>query len=201
MKPTMLITGGSRGIGKACADYFRATHRVITVARSGDVTHRGDLTNPAFLTGLLEAYPTLQVLINNAGGARDGFRATAMLNFVAFGVLLDHYARHMQGGHIINITSNAAHGAEAFEQGYGEMWATTPKRLWYCAAKHAAKGLSEMLARACPAVKITNIEPGKVDSHRAGIQMPHVGVGELPHLIAWILAQPYQINTINFTPK
>jgi NAD(P)-dependent dehydrogenase (short-subunit alcohol dehydrogenase family) len=134
----------------------------------------------------------VDVLINNAGGSLKRLRPTAMLNFVAAGILLEHYCTTMQGGHIITISSNAAYGAEAYNCGYSEM---PMQRIAYCAAKRAVKFLSNALSRAHPTVKITSLEPGRVGGKSA------VQYKDIPRIIQWVLEQNFQVNTLNFVPK
>ena len=43
----MLITGASKGIGKACSKYFKNKYEVVTVSRT-DSTICGDLTDITF---------------------------------------------------------------------------------------------------------------------------------------------------------
>ena len=41
----MLITGGSKGIGRAFAEHFKDKYEIVTVARTGNVTEKGDITD------------------------------------------------------------------------------------------------------------------------------------------------------------
>jgi 3-oxoacyl-[acyl-carrier protein] reductase len=84
----VLITGGSKGIGAACADVFlREGCSVVLVARDaaklaeaardlaapGSVeTCAADLSSPAERTRLREAHPDIDILINNAGAIPAG---------------------------------------------------------------------------------------------------------------------------------
>src|SRR5262249_41526129 len=75
---TILITGASRGIGRALVDeaLARGARRVYAGAR-GDLPHADgrvtrlalDVTNPAQVSQAAAAVPDLDVLVNNAGVA------------------------------------------------------------------------------------------------------------------------------------
>ena len=104
-KKTIVITGGSDGIGAAAARALvGAGHRVILVGRNPEKTkkvaaelgcpyHLADyakLSDVARLAGELNAYERIDVLANNAGGAQkertlteDGFERTFQINLLA----------------------------------------------------------------------------------------------------------------------
>jgi len=196
----MLITGASKGIGKACRNHFFNQYQVITIARTGLVTERGDLTNLNFIRYVVNKHPVVDVLINNVGGGLKGCYAVSFINYIVPCLFMEHYISTMKSGHIINIVSNAAYGAEAYDQGYPKMIANNPDRLWYCASKNALKFASNALARSRLGIKITSIEPGKVDNRGIGLQEPCIQVADIPLVIEWVLAQPFQVNTLHFTP-
>lgn len=84
---TVLVTGGSQGIGQATAAAFRdagaGVHITGTRAGAGDyasdlaglIYHRADMGRPEDRAALAEAIPALDILVNNAGmGAADEYR-------------------------------------------------------------------------------------------------------------------------------
>ena len=104
---TILITGGSKGIGSKLATYFSFQNcNVITVARSGDVTEIGDITDEEFRKYLSMKY-TPHIFINNAGIAKESFENITMTNGYAAVDLLHRFYEKMTQGHIINIGSAA----------------------------------------------------------------------------------------------
>lgn len=130
-KTTVLVTGASRGIGKALAEHYaRNGAHLIAVARrrgeaAGDVQWvEADLTSPqgwdAVIATVRDLGVPLDVLINNAGiqqaidldaAAPDTFRADAVreiaVNLTAPLVLAQALLPFMRrpGGTIVNVTS------------------------------------------------------------------------------------------------
>jgi NAD(P)-dependent dehydrogenase (short-subunit alcohol dehydrogenase family) len=156
---TVLVTGGGRGIGRACAlSCASAGARVIAVARtkndlemlraeSGGAieTWTHNVTEPDFW-GALERRRDIDVLINNAGTNRlqnltdvddDTLDLLLTLNVRAAFKTSQAVAKSMltriRGGSIIHISSQMGHvGA--------------PKRSVYCMTKHAIEGLTKAMA-------------------------------------------------------
>lgn len=95
---TMLITGASRGIGKAIADYF-CDYNIIGLS-----SQDGDLRNEAFRNDIINRYKP-DVFINNAGVISDNITEILEVNTIAAIHLLDGFYHKMNNGHIINIGS------------------------------------------------------------------------------------------------
>ena len=129
---TIVITGASDGIGAASAAQLAAKgHRVVVVGRSPEKTERvaralgapshladfADLAQVRVLAAeLLESYPRIDVLANNAGGVfahertQDGFDKTFQVNHLA-PFLLTHLLMDclVQSGASVIQTSSRAH--------------------------------------------------------------------------------------------
>jgi NAD(P)-dependent dehydrogenase (short-subunit alcohol dehydrogenase family) len=170
---TVLVTGGGRGIGRACvASCADAGARVIAVARTkadleslkaeiGEVeTHAADVTDPQFYREL-ESRVDIDVLVNNAGTNRlqdlaevddETLDLLLALNVRSAFKVSQSVARSMigarRGGSIIHISSQMGHvGA--------------PKRSVYCMTKHAIEGLTKAMAieLAPHAIRVNAVAP------------------------------------------
>ena len=164
----VLITGASRGIGRACAEAFAsAGHRVTAIARTAEQLAAlrdkyGDHIEPlvADLTQELTLTTIYDVVVLNAafyapGGlldARDVYAESFVLN-----VLANHHLarqllpgmRERGGGHLIVIGSTATDR-------------TSPHMTAYAATKKALRGLYEgwELELTDTGVRTTLIAPG-----------------------------------------
>jgi len=185
-KPVAIITGASRGIGRAIALRLSSRFDIVAVARSdeeletlaqeierlgGSCRPRAvDITNPEAVSSALSGIDA-QILVNNAGVGitkpfmeltRDEWRQMVDVNFNALydvtrAVLPGMLAR--QSGHIVVIGSIA--GRSAFVGG-----------TCYAATKHAVMGFTEslMLEVRESGVKVSVVNPGAVAtdfSHRS----------------------------------
>lgn len=187
MSQTWLITGSSRGIGRALAEaVLDAGHRLVATARdpaqlAGLAARHGDsvrvvaldVTDPAAAQAAVDTavdrFGRLDVLVNNAGYGNvgsvedtplDEFRRQIETNL--FGTIIVTKAaipvmREQRSGHIIQFSSVG-----------GRLGA--PGRAPYSAAKWGVEGFSEVLAAemALVGVKVTVIEPGGFRTDFAG---------------------------------
>lgn len=177
-KKIAVITGASSGIGAASARQLAAAgYFVILGARREDkiqalaqelrgAAHVLDVADTASVEAFCATVPdNVHVLVNNAGGA-IGLEPLAQARDEDW---LQMYQTNVMGlmrvtrallpklqtgkGHIVNITSTA--GRETYPNGAG-----------YCAAKHAARAVTETLRldlNGTP-VRITDIAPGMVET-------------------------------------
>lgn len=176
--PTAIVTGASRGIGRAVAIRLSRDHRVVAIARdkqrlqelNAEITASGgecfllplDLTKPAEIDAALEG-AVADVLVNNAGVITK--KPFTKLTPTDWHEMMDvnvnslfHVTRKVLPGmiarghgHIINIASIA--GRSAFAGGTG-----------YVATKHAVLGFSESLMLEVRefGVKVSVVMPGSV---------------------------------------
>ena len=181
-----LITGASRGIGRAIASaYAAAGADLVLAARSQDeldtiaATVRAlgrdcrvlptDLAEPEEVTALAAAAGPLDILVNNAGaGVWAPVAELTLADYeLMFGVnmravfLLTRAVlpgmRARGSGQIITIASTSSR------------WAYAEGTL-YCASKFAVLGFSEALARELrpEGIRVTAILPGQVNTYLGG---------------------------------
>ena len=177
-RQTALISGASRGIGRAIALRLSATYHIVAVARSGSQLdslaseiheaggtcdgRQADLSNPQDIVRSLDGVHA-DVLVNNAGVGflkpfleltPEEWRTMVDVNFNALYYVTRAVLPGMierQRGHIVVIGSIA--GRSAFVGG-----------TCYGATKHAVMGFSEslMLEVRDKGVKVSVINPGSV---------------------------------------
>jgi len=179
---TVVVTGGSRGLGAGIVQaYLDAGDRVATCARSttpqvekwlGDPSLAGrflfrevDLSNreqtSAFVGDVIEAWDSIEVLVNNAGVARDGILGLTSdddidtvidLNLKGTLHITRLVSRRMLArgtGHIVNISSIVG------LSGYRGLAV-------YSATKAALDGLTRALARELGSrgITVNSVAPG-----------------------------------------
>lgn len=166
---TVLVTGGSRGIGfgvaKAFADSGASVHITGTRSSAGDYDndlspftyHQCRLGEENERDALAEAIETLDVLVNNAGGSGDNeFEAAGVadvlnVNLVAAADLCYRFQEKLAAtkGAIINLSSIGGKiGMRDFPA--------------YSASKHAMDGFTKSLADkwARSGIRINAVAPG-----------------------------------------
>ncbi len=140
---SVLITGGSRGIGKAVAVLYRDKGYEVTAPSSAEL----DLNSDASISGFIEKHKTkhFDAVINNAGvndiklleDITDGeIQRTLNINLIGPIKLIRGFAASMKSnkyGRIVNV---------------GSIWAVVskPGRLVYSASKNGLHGVTNTLA-------------------------------------------------------
>lgn len=180
MEEVMLITGGSRGIGKAMAEYFANTYHVMIMVRKlddelldwADQYHIhclvGDVTDEADVKRVFKTIKTefnqLDVLINNAGIIKDqflirmkkkDFQAVIETNLTGAFLMAKEAFRMMQKtqGVIINMASVVGLVGNIGQANY-------------VASKAGLIGLTKTIAKegALRGIRCNAIAPGLIDT-------------------------------------
>lgn len=225
---TAVVTGASSGIGAATARALAAAgYRVVLTARRKDriealaaelpdaEAYALDVTDRAAVDAFaatLERYPSVDVLVNNAGGAYgaepvatgDPADWRAMYEVNVLGVL--HMTQALLpaltasgDGTVVVLSSTAGHGT--YEGGGG-----------YVAAKHGAHVIAETLRlELCgEPVRVIEVAPGMVktdefastrfrgDSAKAakvyeGVDQP-LNADDVADTITWAITRPAHVN-------
>jgi len=207
----VVITGASRGFGRALAVQFSAHANVFAIGRDANALEETvalcepGRVQPVVLnccdeTGVVDFFASLDsldVLINNAGIARvapllesssDELREILEINVIAAYVVMRESARKMAelgGGHIINIASDAA------TRGIENVSA-------YVASKHALLGMSRSahLELRAQNVRVTSFNPGPIKTEILGAMSFYDGAmptEELARLVVHLSQAPPQI--------
>jgi NAD(P)-dependent dehydrogenase (short-subunit alcohol dehydrogenase family) len=182
-QPTALITGASRGLGRALAGALAARGwRLLVDARTpgslaaelpGAAVVAGDVTDPGHRDALAAAagmLGRLDLLVNNASDLGpsplpalahyplDALRRVYETDVVAPLALVQLLAPQLRaaGGIVVNVSSDAAAGPYPGWGGYGS-------------AKAALDQLSAVLAAEEPGLRVYAVDPGdmRTDMHQA----------------------------------
>ncbi len=201
-----VITGGSRGIGRAIAATLRQAEATVTImgrsretletaaAEIGAAAVVCDVSDPAAITAAFAACGAVQILVNNAGNAETApFHRTDLalwqrmlaLNLTGTFLCTQAVLPGMVAagyGRVINIASTAG------LTGYPYVTA-------YCAAKHGVIGLTRALALelATKGVTINAVCPGYTDTDMMtdAMQMISARTGRTTEAV---LAELVQVN-------
>jgi NAD(P)-dependent dehydrogenase (short-subunit alcohol dehydrogenase family) len=195
--PTALITGASRGLGRALARVLaRDDWKLVIDARGGvdleavarelgqlgDVTALpGDVSDPEHRRALVEAAGgRIDLLVNNASTLGPSpqprlalYPATELqrvfrINVLAPVALIQLALPHIpRGGTIINVTSDAA--VEAYE-GWGG----------YGAAKAALEQVSAVLGAEHPELRVYAVDPGDMNTRMHQEAFPGEDISDRP---------------------
>ena len=195
MPRTIVITGASSGVGLAAAQQLAARgEQVVVIGRDPrrlgaamaavraaatgpePAEFRADFTALAevreLAAALLEAYPEIDVLANNAGGmvesyvrTADGFEATLQSNHLA-PFLLTHLLRGaLRGGRVVNTASRAHQHARLDPEDFTGSAGSYSSWRAYGAGKAANVLFAAEAARRWPEITSVSFHPGVVRSN------------------------------------
>jgi 3-oxoacyl-[acyl-carrier protein] reductase len=179
----VLVTGGNRGIGAACVDWFLANgDQVATTYRSAEppttpegadgghfLAVRCDVTVPddveAAFNSIEEAWGAVEVLVSNAGITRDGL--LVRMNERAFTDVID---ANLTGSYrvakrAVSKMLRLHHGRVIFISSVGA-YVGLPGQANYAASKAGLVGMARAIAREVGSRQITVnvVAPGLVDT-------------------------------------
>jgi NAD(P)-dependent dehydrogenase (short-subunit alcohol dehydrogenase family) len=212
MKKTIVITGVTRGLGRALADWYIANgHTVVGCGRGAailemrfdypapndfsvvDVSEENKVALWAEKTFALHGTPDL--LINNAALMNDPaplwkvpaaqFNKLIDVNIKGVANVIRHFVPAMverKAGVIVNFSSGWGRG-------------TSPEVSPYCASKFAIEGLTQSLARELPAgMAAVPLNPGVIDTDMLR-QCWSDGASSYPKAEAWAkVAAPFILS-------
>jgi NAD(P)-dependent dehydrogenase (short-subunit alcohol dehydrogenase family) len=188
MKQTVVISGGSKGLGRATAILLAKDYHVVILGRGEDALKKVssklscafyvcDITDPLqvkeTVEKIIKAYDKIDYLINNAGMYTDGpvdtiepgevkqIFATNVGGMIQLTRAVLPYMKHEQSGSIINVISTAA-----LKGG--------PDTSLYHASKYGADGFTQSIAEEFRpfGIRVSAIYPGGFSNDGEGTNMP-----------------------------
>jgi len=168
----VLVTGASRGIGRALSDALEGEGaRVLRVSRSGPI--RADVGDPAQVERLRRETGPVDALVNNAAVIHEPARVLDLplaewerlfrTNLFGMVAMIRAYMPEMERrgwGLVVNLSSGWGRFAEA-------------RQAPYCATKFAVEALGQALAaEAAPGVVVLTVNPGVVATDMLGTCLP-----------------------------
>jgi NADP-dependent 3-hydroxy acid dehydrogenase YdfG len=209
MNKKMLVIGASKGIGRACAEYFSRDYLVTSLARSsGEII--GDICDSKTRQYLLE-HCNPDVVIIAAGKISVSVQETIQLNFLAAAELITGFYNSLsEGSQIINISSIAALARTGHRN-------ITQDRINYNTSKSAISDFCIALDQSKSRdVRVTTVEPAIVMptdfSDRTKILIPEsrynnynfksftpIQPMDIAKTVEWILNQPRHISVSRIT--
>lgn len=178
---TVLVTGGSNGIGLAVAGAFAEAGALVTITGTKESAtdyghdlspftyHPLQLTDASGIDELAASVPALDVLVNNAGAALSGgrdewqpeiFEAALRINLVGAFRLASACreklrASHLEGGGaIVNLASMSSYFGIAMVPGYGAAKAGVVQMTKTLAASWATDG-----------IRVNAVAPGHISTN------------------------------------
>lgn len=181
-RPTALITGATRGIGRAIAAALADTHRIVVLARDaagGEDALRdlpdaslivADLARPETLEGVIadSGIDRLDALILNAGILRHGTVADTPLTDWEESFAVNVFAPAMLV-RALQPALAAAHGTVVMINS-GSGFRSAPGNAVYSATKFALRALSDALREEVKplGIGVASVHPGRTDTDMQG---------------------------------
>lgn len=173
-RPVALVTGASRGIGRAIARELGSTHHLLVGARTAEAAREvsdslpsaepfvADLTDEAAVAAAVAGIDRLDVLVHSAGmlshwgpfatASTDQWRAVLELNVIAPATLTRLLLPALRAAHGLVVFLNSGAGLTG-NRGFSV----------YAASKFALTGLAQSLREdERGAVRVTSLHPGRV---------------------------------------